>query len=111
MHLTTQESLMLTDTDMLSMLTRELGGIDAELAAMYSTYAAWPEPAKLATLDMAYNLGLRELRTGYPIFNHCASAEDWLACAGQCHRNGPSLARNSWTAEQFSQAYSMKVAA
>jgi hypothetical protein len=104
-------SLMLTDVDMLHMLKVELGAIDAQLAATYSTYTAWPEPAKLATLDMAYNLGLGELRTGYPVFNHAASEEDWLTCAGQCHRNGPGIARNTWTAQQFSQAYSMKVAA
>ena len=103
--------LSLTDTDMLSMLKSELGGIDAQLAAMYPSYSGWPEPAKLATLDMAYNLGLGELRTGYPVFNRAANDEEWLTCAAQCHRFGPSVARNSWTSEQFSQAYSLKVSA
>lgn len=105
------DGLSLTDSDMLSMLRSELGGIDAQLVTMYASYPNWPDPAKLATLDMAYNLGLRELHDGYPVFDRAANEEDWLTCSGQCHRNGPSFARNQWTAEQFSAAYSMKVMA
>lgn len=105
------DGLSLTDADMLSMLRSELGGIDAQLATMYTSYPKWPDPAKFAILDMAYNLGLRELRDGYPVFDRAANEEDWLTCSGQCHRNGPSFARNQWTAEQFSAAYSMKVTA
>lgn len=103
-------SLMLTDTDMHSMLARELGGIDAELAAAYATYKVWPVPAKLAALDMAYNLGFAGLKK-FAHFNAAADAEDWMACSNQCDRKGPGPERNQWTQEKFLQAYSMKVAA
>lgn len=110
-HYTTPTCLQMLDADIYRILESELTAIDAELAAFYGNYAAWPDPAKIATLDIAFNLGLGELKRGYPHFNAAAQSGYWLTCTAQCHRDGISVARNSWTQAQFSEAYSIARAA
>jgi GH24 family phage-related lysozyme (muramidase) len=83
------------------LLMTQVQYFDGQLIAQFANYAAFPDPAKLGLLDMIYNLGPRGLFVGYPTFMGYVNAENWAGAAGQCYRNGPSAARNTWTQQQF----------
>lgn len=105
----------LADSEIAKLLISSLGFVEDQLANLFPGYASFPGPAKMGLRDMGYNLGITRLRDEYcgPLhkFGPAVLAQDWQTASAACHRNGPSLARNSWTAEQFSAAYSMKVVA
>ena len=87
-----------------TLLLQHLTYFDGQLADQFQSYAAFPDPAKLGLLDMIYNLGVTGLFQGYPHFCGFVQNQDWTNAAAQCHRNGPSQARNDWTRQQFLEA-------
>jgi len=84
-----------------ALLLQHLTYFDGQLSQEFTNYAAFPDPAKLGLLDMIYNLGVTGLFHGYPSLMRFVRNGDWTNAAAQCHRNGPSQARNDWTREQF----------
>lgn len=70
---------------------------EAELRAKIAGYDGFPDQARMALLDMAYNLGPDGLLTGFPKLIQAAEAGDWKQAAAQCFRHGPGAARNQWT--------------
>jgi len=84
-----------------SLLMEHLTHFDNQLKQQFASYSTFPDPAKLGLLDMIYNLGVTGLFKGYPTFMGHVEKQDWSNAAGQCHRNGPGLARNDWTKQQF----------
>src|ERR1700688_2463084 len=49
-----------------SLLLQHLTFFDGHLSQQFSAYSTFPDPAKLALLDMIYNLGVTGLFKGYP---------------------------------------------
>ena len=84
-----------------ALLMNHLNFFDGQLAARFSNYADFPDPAKLGLLDMIYNLGQVGLFQHFPHFMAAVDKQDWLGAAANCHRAGPSQARNEWTRQQF----------
>jgi len=84
-----------------TLLMNHLNFFDGQLAGRLSNYASFPDPAKLALLDMIYNLGQVGLFQHFPHFMAAVGKQDWLGAAANCHRVGPSQARNDWTQQQF----------
>lgn len=84
-----------------TLLMNHLNFFDAQLAARFPNYADFPDPAKLGLLDMIYNLGQVGLFQHFPHFMAVVDKQDWLGAAANCHRVGPSQARNDWTRQQF----------
>jgi GH24 family phage-related lysozyme (muramidase) len=82
-------------------LRQVLEGFDAELRGHFDGYDSFPDPIKLALLDMIYNLGPDGLFKGYPRLCAAVAAGNWAAAAAGCHRNGPGAERNQWTRDQF----------
>ena len=82
-------------------LQTELTALDAELAQGFTGYTAYPDAAKVALLDMGWNLGYGELYRGYPHMRAAVEAGTWVVAAQQCSREGISPQRNLWTAAQF----------
>lgn len=77
---------------------------DTALAERFAQYDSWPAPAKLAVLDMAYNLGTAKLFSEYTHLMASLQGRYWKGCAGQCARDSsdPAFAkRNDWTRQQF----------
>jgi GH24 family phage-related lysozyme (muramidase) len=62
--------------------------------------AAMPAPAKLAIVDMAYNLGVSGLDRYAMLRTACAEC-DWATAARECHRIGVQDIRNKATAALF----------
>ena len=84
-----------------TLLMNHLNFFDGQLAGRFPNYADFPDPAKLGLLDMIYNLGQVGLFQHFPHFMAAADKQDWLGAAANCHRVGPSQARNDWTRQQF----------
>jgi GH24 family phage-related lysozyme (muramidase) len=62
-----------------------------------------PASVQIALTDMAFNLGVDGL-SKYRKLRAACQARDWATAAEECHRNGPSEARNRETAELFLEA-------
>jgi GH24 family phage-related lysozyme (muramidase) len=94
-------SLTLPDETISALLTAATTANDTALRTRIPDYDALPNPAKLALLDMAYNLGTPRLFREYPLLLAAVEGQHWLVASQQCHRNGPGPDRNHWTTQQF----------
>ena len=84
-----------------TLLMNHLNFFDGQLATRFGSYASFPDPAKLGLLDVIYNLGQVGLFQHFPHLMAAVDKQDWLGAAANCHRVGPSQARNDWTRQQF----------
>ena len=84
-----------------TLLMSHLTFFDGQLSQRFANYGSFPDTAKLGLLDMIYNLGVTGLFRGFPTFMGNVQNQNWPGAAAQCHRNGPSAARNDWTRQQF----------
>lgn len=84
-----------------TLLMNHLNFFDGQLAGRFPNYASFPDTAKLGLLDLIYNLGQVGLFQHFPHFMAAVDKQDWLGAASNCHRVGPSQARNDWTRQQF----------
>jgi GH24 family phage-related lysozyme (muramidase) len=91
----------LTQTEIDARLTAFLQGVEAALRAGIPGYDALPDPAKMALLDMGYNLGTTKLLTTYPHLLAAIAAGDWTGAAAQSARGGIGATRNAWTKNEF----------
>ena len=78
-------------------LRTTLTGFEADLRRRLPGYDGLPDPAKMALLDMAYNLGPAGLLEGYPRMLSAVAAGEWAVAAAECVRHGISAERNAWT--------------
>ncbi len=78
-----------------------LAAFEADLRQHLPHFDALPDRAKLALLDMAYNLGVMGLVHGYPRLLAAVAAGNWTAAAAECLRHGISSERNAWTRLEF----------
>lgn len=62
-----------------------------------------PPSVQVALTDMAFNVGVDGLFK-YRKLRAAVQAKDWATAARECHRNGPSEARNTETAALFLEA-------
>jgi GH24 family phage-related lysozyme (muramidase) len=94
-------SLTLAAATMTTLLAAVTTANDAVLHRRLPSYDAFPTPAKLALLDMLYNLGEPKLFADYPLLLAAVRNQHWLIASEQCHRTGPNPERNHWTRDQF----------
>jgi GH24 family phage-related lysozyme (muramidase) len=104
----TATALQLPTDAVTALLMARIRDFDQNLSAKFSGYSTFPDPAKLGLLDMIFNLGAYKLFSTYPTFMRYVENTDWAGAALQCHRNGPSPARNAWTVQQFNLAASLQ---
>jgi len=94
-------SVLLTPAEIDAQLRAAVTHLDHDLRKWIPTWDALPASAKLALLDMAYNLGMTGLLQDYPKLLHAIVTGDWKTAAAECHRNGLAPTRNEWTRQQF----------
>ncbi len=104
------DGLQLSDEAINDRLRRVLLGFEGYLRSHLSGYDALPDAAKIALLDMSYNLGPGKLFAEYKHLIDAISRSDWKAAAIASLRHGPSAARNKWTRQQFLDAASTALA-
>jgi GH24 family phage-related lysozyme (muramidase) len=100
----TNTALVLSGESIQALLIKRVKEFDKALRATYLNYDTYPEPVKLALLDMIYNIGPTQLFGEFKHFGEAVNAQDWRTAAARCHRIGPSAKRNAWTAHQFRMA-------
>ncbi len=93
--------LALSEETIEAKLRDALEGFEGYLRSHVHGYDALPDAAKLALLDMVYNLGPGRLFAEYPRLIAAVERGDWKTAAGASLRRGPSVVRNLWTKEQF----------
>ena len=87
-----------------SKLRATLEGFEGYLRTHIAGYDLLPDSAKLALLDMIYNLGPGRLFAQYPRLLAAVERGDWKTAAAASLRRGPSAARNAWARQQFLNA-------
>jgi GH24 family phage-related lysozyme (muramidase) len=97
-------SLELTQQTIDAKLKSVLESFEADLRTQFPRYDALPDGVKMALLDMIYNLGPEGLFKGFPHLVAAVEAGAWAQAAEHCMRLGPSVARNTWTRQQFLSA-------
>lgn len=95
--------LDLPDTAIDALFKIKIDGFKNDLIANFKGYPEYPVEVKRALLDMIYNLGKGGLLK-FKKLKAAVEAHDWKEAAAQCHRNGPSKARNDWTRDLFLKA-------
>lgn len=95
-----ETSLTLSAQSISDLLRYRVNGFDGQLRGYFTDYDAYPDCAKVALLDMCFNLGFGGLLR-YPTMNAAIKVLDWATAAKECHRNSISDDRNEWARKQF----------
>ena len=96
-----RKGLLLPDETINDHLHGTLLGFEGYLRSHIHGYDVLPEAAKLALLDMIYNLGPGRLFSQYERLLGAIDQGDWKTAAAASGRRGPSARRNEWTRQQF----------
>lgn len=99
-----REGLRLPQAAIDRQLEGTLTGFEGYLRSHIRGYDQIPEAAKLALLDMIYNLGPGRLFSQYTRLIAAVESGDWKTAAAASNRRGPSAERNAWTKQQFLNA-------
>lgn len=97
-------SMVLADSEIGSLTVKHITSDRANLQGLYAGFNSFPQSAKVALHDMAYNMGISRLRKSFTRFNDAVNRRDWAAAAVESHRIGISDARNNATREQLLRA-------
>jgi|SRR5882762_186298 len=101
-------SPLLPDVEQHRLLVSQVNSCETDLRRIYPGYDSMPDPAKIALIDMRYNLGPVKLAPPkYPLFNAAVAKRDWLTASQQCARNVNDKGfaeRNLWTKNEFLDA-------
>jgi GH24 family phage-related lysozyme (muramidase) len=89
--------------DLERLVAADLQSFEKQLAAALPNWSSYPDPARQALFDMAFNLGIGGLKK-FPALLHAANSGDWAAAATRCHRMGIGEARNQATVALFLKA-------
>jgi GH24 family phage-related lysozyme (muramidase) len=73
------------------------------LRKIFNGFDGYPDSAKQALVDMAYNLGIAGLKK-FKKLVAAAEKMDWQEAANESHRTSCRDARNNWTRERFKKA-------
>jgi hypothetical protein len=97
----TAQSLLLTEDTIMRMLHHAVVERATQLAAKFPSFDSFPDPVKIALLDITFNVGIGNLVNEFPLFTDAVDHEHWALAAQHCHRVGISEERNAWAKEQF----------
>lgn len=81
--------LKLSDHDITLLSNQDINDSYADLKRIYPDFDKFPDDVKLALFDLIFNLGAKDLRTKWPLFNKEIKAHNWKAAAKESHRKKP----------------------
>jgi GH24 family phage-related lysozyme (muramidase) len=61
-----------------------------ELKRIYPDYDTYPSEARLALMDMIFNMGMTKMKNKFPKLNTAVKARDWATAAKESRRKAPS---------------------
>jgi GH24 family phage-related lysozyme (muramidase) len=97
-------TMRLHELEIRRLFNKRVDEFETTLQHHFPAFAAWPEPAQLATMDMAFNLGAGALPRKWPHLSEALRAQDWRAAAEHSHRSDARAARNVAVRSLFMQA-------
>jgi GH24 family phage-related lysozyme (muramidase) len=97
-------TLRITDAVVDAIQDLDIATFTALLKGAFASWDVFPDAAKEALLDMAFQLGVAGLKSKFPVLTLAARAMKWYICAKQCHREGIAEWRNQATADLFLKA-------
>lgn len=98
-------NLRLPKMERQQMAERDLAAFQRKLNAKFTGFSSIPAPAKVALMDMIYNIGGTKFTAAkWPSLFAAVSARDWDKAAAESRRVDVSADRNSSTAALFRQA-------
>ena len=86
------------------LLDQDVVTLQHDLTAFLPGLPTYPAPAQEALLDMAFQLGAHGLVEKFTHMIADVMAQNWPACADNCHREGIAQWRNDATKQLFLQA-------
>jgi GH24 family phage-related lysozyme (muramidase) len=90
----------LAGADIDALLDGDIARFEALLQAALPEWTSYPEPARQALFDIAFNVGVAGLLKFRKLLA-AVNAGDWETAAAECHRQGIPEARNIETARLF----------
>ena len=76
---------------------------------IYKDFDKFPSEAKLALIDIIFNVGMTDLKNKWPTMNMAIKAKDWAKVAVNSNRKSPiSAARNKYVKDLFVKASLVK---
>jgi GH24 family phage-related lysozyme (muramidase) len=87
-----------------SLLKTRVEQFTTELIASFPDFNSYPNAARAALFDMAYNLGTSKLTSQFPTFCKAVKDKNWAKAATECERGGIPADRNDWAKSQFEAA-------
>ncbi|CAI1920866.1 lysozyme family protein [Serratia proteamaculans] len=97
-------AMVLNDAEIGSLAVKHINSDRTALRGLYAGFDSFPQSAKVALHDMAYNMGISRLRTNFPRFNDAVNRRDWAAAAAESHRTVIGDDRNNATRDQLLNA-------
>jgi GH24 family phage-related lysozyme (muramidase) len=97
-------NLDLPDVEVNRLFQKRVQEFQVQLGKVYPRYDSYPDPAQLAMLDMAFNLGTSALKNKWPKLNEAIEKQDWKTAADQSNRPDASAVRNAATKALFLKA-------
>lgn len=102
-------TMVLPQSEIMRLFGKRVDEFETSLQKQLPEFSAWPEPAQLAVLDMAFNLGVGAFTPGHrkcwPKLTAALQRQDWPAAIVHCHRPQSRVARNERTKELFREAW------
>ena len=71
---------------------------------IFPQFDSFPVPAKLALIDMTFNLGIEKFNKAFVRLQVAVRLQNWTLAAAECHRKGPAEPRNISTRQLFLDA-------
>lgn len=95
------------DADQLT--NKHIDSFYKELKIIYPDFDTFPSEAKLALIDIIFNVGMTNLKNRWPTMNAAIKAKDWAKAAANSNRKAPiSAARNKYVKDLFIKASLVK---
>jgi len=99
----TNTTLDLAQSKVDALLKLEVVAAEKSVKGIFEAFDTFPEPAQVAIIDMAYNLGTAGFKQ-YETLISDLKKKDWATAATHCKRTGPSQSRNDETKALFEEA-------
>lgn len=106
-----QTKLDLPDLNINELFKARIAEFTKQLTKYFPDYDKFPDPAQLAILDMAFNLGAPALDKKWPSLKKAVLAQDWVEAEKQCNRTTCNAGRNDSTKALFREAATQAKAA
>ena len=97
--------LTLNPTDIDQMLEKHIASFHKEIKIVFPEFDTFPSEVRLALLDIIFNVGMTDLRTGWTKMKAAIKAKNWMEAGKESRRKPPiPTDRNDYVRKLFEKA-------